>query len=68
MVYVITGLVFILIGIGNLATGRLHPERPNAETSRRLGYVGIAVGCLILIAGIADLAGLIPEPPNQPVK
>ncbi len=66
MVYVITGVVFILIGIGNLATGRLHPERANAGTSRRLGYVGIGVGILILIVGIADVAGLIPQPPKQP--
>jgi len=46
MVYVISGLVFALIGFGNLAVGRLHPERPNARLSRGLGIVGIIVGSI----------------------
>ena len=68
MILIVTGIVFILVGSGNLMTGRLHPERPNASLSRGLGYVGIVVGGLTLIGGIAQVAGWIPEPPNQPLK
>jgi len=70
MIYVITGILFILIGSGNLLTGQLHPERPNARLSKGLGYVGIVIGALTLIGGIAQVAGLVtppvPDPPVQP--
>ncbi len=66
MVYVVTGLVFMLIGFGNLMTGRLHPERPNARLSKGLGYVGMVIGLLTLIGGIAQVAGLMPVAPPPP--
>ena len=68
MALIVTGLVFGLIGCGNLAVGRLHPERPNARLSRGMGYVGIACGAITLIAGIAQVAGFGPGPvpPAQP--
>jgi hypothetical protein len=68
MVYVVTGLVFILIGSANLLTGRLHPDRPNARLSKGLGYVGIVCGVLTLLGGIAQVAGFGPPPvpPAQP--
>jgi hypothetical protein len=64
MILIITGLVFSLIGWGNLAMSRLHPDRPNARMTRGLGYVGIICGLLTLIGGIAQVAGL--EPPAVP--
>jgi hypothetical protein len=68
MVYLVTGLVFMLIGFGNLMTGRLHPERPNSRLSKGLGYVGMVIGLLTLIGGIAQVAGFGPPPvpPAQP--
>ena len=61
------GLVFALIGVGNLATGRLHPERPNAGLSRGLGYVGIVVGVLSFVFGLLQATGvLVPPPIPQP--
>jgi hypothetical protein len=68
MVLIVTGFVFALIGYGNIAVSRLHPERDNAQLTRRLGYVGIGCGVLTLIGGIAQLAGFGPPPvpPAQP--
>ncbi len=68
MILIPFGLVFALIGVANLTTGRLHPERPNAGLSRGLGYVGIVVGTLSLVFGILQSTGVlvVPEPPNPP--
>ena len=68
MILIPFGLVFALIGVGNLVTGRLHPERANAGLSRGLGYVGIVVGILSFLFGILQATGvLVPPPlPNLP--
>ena len=65
MILIPFGLIFALIGVGNLVTGRLHPERPNAGLSRGLGYVGIIIGLLSFVFGIAQATGIlvVPEPP-----
>ena len=60
MILIITGVVFILFGLGNRAMARLHPERPNAQFTGRLGYVGIVVGVITLLAAIAMI--LFPAP------
>ncbi len=68
MILIPFGLVFALIGVGNLATGRLHPERPNAGLSRGLGYVGIVVGMLSFVFGILQATGvLVPPPIPEPI-
>ena len=67
MILIPFGLIFALIGVGNLATGRLHPERANAGLSRGLGYVGIVVGMLSFIFGILQATGvLVPPPIKEP--
>ncbi len=68
MILIPFGLVFALIGVGNLATGRLHPERPNARLSRGLGYVGIVIGILSFVFGLAQVTGVlvVPTPPAPP--
>ena len=63
MIYVVTGLIFTMIGVGNLVTGRLHPERPNARLSRGLGFVGIFVGTAMFIFGLLTATGLVVPPP-----
>ncbi len=65
MILIPFGLVFALIGVGNLVTGRLHPERPNASLSRGLGYVGIVIGTLSFVFGLLQATGVlvVPEPP-----
>jgi hypothetical protein len=67
MILIVTGLVFTLVGYGNLAMSRLHADRPNARLTRRLGYVGIVCGVLTVIGGIAQVAGFgsPPVPPGQ---
>ena len=65
MILIVTGLVFGLIGWGNLAMGRLHADRPNARLTRGLGYVGIFCGAVFLIVGVAQLAGVTPPAPPQ---
>ena len=62
------GLVFAVIGVMNLITGRLHPERPNAFLSRGLGYVGIVVGTLTFVFGLLMATGVLvpPSPPRPP--
>lgn len=66
-VLILFGLVFAVIGVGNLVTGRLHPERPNAGMSRGLGYVGIVVGTLSFVFGLLTATGvLVPPTPPQP--
>ena len=52
MFTIITGVLILLIGVGNLITGRLHPERINARLQRGMGYVGIALGLAITINGV----------------
>jgi hypothetical protein len=61
---IVTALVFFVIGWGNLSVGRRHPERANARISRGLGYVGIAIGLIMLIVGIAMIlnGSIIPAP------
>jgi len=62
MVLIVTGIVFALVGYGNIVVSGLHADRPNARLTRRLGYVGIGCGVLTLIGGIAQLAGFGPPP------
>ena len=67
MFLIIFGLIFAIIGVGNLITGRLHPERPNARLSRGLGYVGIIVGLVSFTFGLLTATGvLVPPPLPQP--
>ena len=67
MIYIISGLLFALIGVANLTTGRLHPERPNARLSRGMGYIGIIVGLITFVFGLAIASGvLVPPPLPQP--
>ena len=65
MILIPFGLIFALIGVGNLVTGRLHPERPNARLSRGLGYIGIVVGLLSFVFGLLQVSGVlvVPGPP-----
>ena len=66
-IYAIAGLLIALIGVGNLTTARLHPERANARMSRGLGYVGIVVGLLTFVFGLLQATGvLVPPPQPQP--
>ena len=62
----IFGLVFALIGVVNLVTGRLHPDRPNARMSRGLGYIGIVVGVLSFVFGLLQVTGILVPPPLPP--
>ena len=66
MILIPFGLVFALIGVVNLTTSRLHPERPNSSMSRGLGYVGVVVGSLSIVFGILQTTGVlvVPEPPK----
>ena len=66
MILIPFGLIFALIGVGNLVTGRLHPERPNARISRGLGYVGIIVGLLSFVFGLLMATGVLVPPPLPP--
>lgn len=66
MILIVTGIVFILLGLGNLAVGRKLADRPNASLTRGLGYVGIGIGLLTLLGGIAQVSGLVPAVPPQP--
>lgn len=59
------GFVFALIGVGNLTTGRLHPERPTARLLRGLGYVGIIIGTLTFVFGLLTATGVL-VPPSLP--
>ena len=63
MIYAIAGLLIALIGVANLTTARLHPERANAGLSKGLGYVGIIIGTLTFVFGLATATGLIVPPP-----
>jgi hypothetical protein len=65
MILIVTGIVFALVGYGNLAMSRLHADRPNARLTRSLGFVGIGCGLITLIAGIGQLTGLIPAAPPR---
>ena len=60
------GLVFTLIGVGNLAIDRLHPETPNAFLSRGLGYVGIVVGLLSFVFGLLTATGVVDRAADPP--
>lgn len=65
LVLIAFGFVFALMGVGNLATGRLHPERPTARLSRGLGYVGVIIGILTLVFGLLMATGVL-VPPQLP--
>ena len=68
LIYAIAGLLIALIGVGNLTTARLHPERPNAGLSRGLGYVGIVIGMLTFVFGLLQATGvLVPPPLPEPI-
>ena len=63
MLLIIFGLIFAVIGVGNLITGRLHPERSNARLSKGLGYVGIVVGVVSFMFGLLTATGVLVPPP-----
>jgi nitrate/nitrite transporter NarK len=63
MILIVTGLVFIVIGFGNRAVGKLHPERPNASLTLGLGYVGIVIGVITLIGAIVMILAPTPNLP-----
>ncbi len=63
---VIFGLVFALIGVVNLTTARLHPDRPNSGMSRGLGYIGVVVGSLSIVFGLLQTTGILKPPPEPP--
>ena len=67
MILIPFGLVFALIGVVNLTTARLHPERPNSGMSRGLGYIGVVVGSLSIVFGLLQATGVLkPPPPPEP--
>jgi hypothetical protein len=66
MILIVTGVVFMVIGLVNLKTSQIQADRPNARLTRGLGYVGIVVGVLNLIGGIVQISGLLVPPPVGP--
>jgi hypothetical protein len=66
MILIVVGVVFMVVGLVNLLTSKVQVDRPNYRLTRGLGYVGIVVGVVNLLGGIAQLAGVFPQPPAAP--
>jgi hypothetical protein len=60
MMMIVFGTVMAFIGLANLKTSQMHPERINSGIQRGLGYVGITCGVISILCGLLVL--IVPAP------